>query len=98
MELVLPCLYSEIAGPALETIVKHLASAEYISHITIGLDKATKAEFEDAKRFFNRLKLPHSVIWNDGPRVSDLRLLLKTLVWRWGSRVKAEMSGHVLAM
>ena len=41
MELVLPCLFSEIAGPALESIVEHLALADYIGHITIGLDKAT---------------------------------------------------------
>ena len=56
MELVLPCLYSEIAGPALRHIVEHLAFAKYISHITIGLDRATKSEFEDAKRFFKKLK------------------------------------------
>ena len=37
MELVLPCLYSEIAGPALGPIVEHLSSADYIGHITIGL-------------------------------------------------------------
>ena len=49
MELILPCLYSEIDGPALGPIVEHLSSINYISHITIGLDKATKAEFEDAK-------------------------------------------------
>ena len=53
MELVLPCLYSEIAGPALGSIIEQLASVNYINHITIGLDKASKAEFEDAKRFFS---------------------------------------------
>ena len=49
MELVLPCLYSEIAGPALGPIVEHLECVDYLSHVTIGLDKATKHEFEDAK-------------------------------------------------
>ena len=43
MELVLPCLYSEIAGPALGSMVDHLASTSYLGHITIGLDKATKS-------------------------------------------------------
>ena len=51
MELVLPCLYSEINGPALEPIIEQIASADYISHVTIGLDKATRSEFEDAKGF-----------------------------------------------
>ena len=32
MELVLPCLYSEIEGPALASIVDYLAGAKYISH------------------------------------------------------------------
>ena len=68
MELILPCLYSEIAGPALTSIVDQLACNNYLNHITIGLDRATRSEFEDAKRFFNKLNVPHSVIWNDGPR------------------------------
>ena len=62
MELVLPCLYSEIAGPALEPILEELASTKYISHITIGLDKASRFEFEDAKRFFNRLNC-HTLLY-----------------------------------
>ena len=73
MELVLPCLYSEITGPALGNIIENLAGVKYLSHITIGLDKSTKTEFEDAKRFFSRLKVPHSIIWNDGPRMMGLR-------------------------
>ena len=101
MELVLPCLYSEIAGPALGSIVEQLASVNYINHITIGLDKATKAEFEDAKRFFSRLKVSHSVIWNDGPRLTDLRQTLKNVGLDMGEQGKGRniwtCIGHVIS-
>ena len=101
MELVLPCLYSEIAGPALGSMVEQLASTSYLGHITIGLDKATKSEFEDAKRFFNRLKVPHSVIWNDGPRLTFLRQLLENAGLEMGEQGKGRnvwtCIGHVIS-
>ncbi len=101
MELVLPCLYSEIAGPALGSIIEQLASVNYLNHITIGLDKATKAEFEDAKRFFSELKVPHSVIWNDGPRLTDLRQTLKKVGLDMGEQGKGRniwtCIGHVIS-
>ena len=101
MELVLPCLYSGIAGPALGPIIEQLASVNYLNHITIGLDKATKAEFEDAKRFFSELKVPHSVIWNDGPRLTDLRQTLKKVGLDMGEQGKGRniwtCIGHVIS-
>jgi len=101
MELVLPCLYSEIAGPALGSIIEQLASVNYLNHITIGLDRATKAEFEDAKRFFSELKVPHSVIWNDGPRLTDLRQTLKKVGLDMGEQGKGRniwtCIGHVIS-
>ncbi|HCD50127.1 MAG TPA: glycosyl transferase, partial [Alphaproteobacteria bacterium] len=72
MELVLPSLYSEIEGPALPKIVEELSRVNYLSHITIGLDRATRAEFDKAKNFFSKLNIPHTVIWNDGPKVKQL--------------------------
>ena len=101
MELVLPCLYSEIDGPALEPIVELLSSINYIGHITICLDKATKAEFKDAKRFFNRLQSPHSVIWNDGPRLTGLRQSLENVGLEMGEQGKGRnvwtCIGHVIS-
>ena len=101
MELILPCLYSEITGVALEPIVEQLAFADYISHITIGLDKATRSDFEDAKRFFKKLKRPHTVIWNDGPRLSDLRQSLENAGLEIGEQGKGRnvwtCIGHVIS-
>ena len=52
MSLVLPCLYSELEGPALERIIDKLRNARYLSEIIIGLDAATREQFEHAKQFF----------------------------------------------
>ena len=101
MELVLPCLYSEITGPALGPIIEHLACVGYLNHITIGLDKATKSEFEDAKKFFKRLKVPHTIIWNDGPSVTALRQSLEDNGLEIGEQGKGRnvwtCIGHVIA-
>jgi len=40
--LVLPCLFSELEGPALDNILKELTGVTYLHRIIIGLDKATE--------------------------------------------------------
>lgn len=72
MSLILPCLYSELQGPALENIIKQLSKASYISEIIIGLDAATKEEFKHAQEFFSVLPQHHVILWNDGPRLKDI--------------------------
>ncbi len=72
IELILPCLYSEIEGPALEKIIKILSKVKYLNHIIIGLDKANKTQFLKAKKFFSALKQPHSILWNDGNNLSKI--------------------------
>ena len=72
IELILPSLYSELEGVALKNIVSCLSNVKYLNHITIGLDKADKSEFIKAKKFFSNLNQPHSVIWNDSPKMKKL--------------------------
>ena len=81
MELILPSLFSELEGPALANIVAEIAKTDYISHITIGLDRAGKSQFEYAYSFFKDLKRPFSLLWNDGPRLKaiDAELAAKGL-------------------
>ena len=38
MELILPCLYSELEGEALPKIVSEISKTKYLNHIIIGLD------------------------------------------------------------
>ncbi|MES9941659.1 MAG: hypothetical protein ABW104_01700 [Candidatus Thiodiazotropha sp. 6PLUC2] len=70
--LVLPSLFSELTGPALNHIVDELQHATYISHIIIGLDRASESEFKQAQEFFARLPQQTHLLWQDGPRLRSL--------------------------
>lgn len=72
MSLVLPCLYSELEGPALDKIIDKLQHVPYLEEIIIGLDAASKEQFEHAKKFFERLPQRHVILWNDGPRLLEI--------------------------
>ncbi len=72
MSLVLPSLYSELKGPALENIVQELRKVPYLSEIVVGLDRAEEAEFAHARRYFSRLPQHHRILWQDGPRLRAL--------------------------
>ena len=72
MSLILPSLYSELEGPALERIVTALAEVPYLAEVVIGLDRADRAQFLHAREFFDRLPQHHRILWNDGPRLRAL--------------------------
>lgn len=72
MGLILPSLYSELEGAALDHIVATLAQVPYLQEIVIGLDRADRQQFEHAKRFFSRLPQRHRILWNDGPRLAAI--------------------------
>ena len=69
MALILPSLYSELEGEALPIIIKDLAKATYIKDIIVGLDRATKSQFEHAKSFFTELPQNVHILWNDGDKL-----------------------------
>ena len=70
--LILPSLYSELEGPALNNIVTELQKVPYLSQIVIGLDKADEAEYFKARDFFARLPQAHQILWNDGPNLKKI--------------------------
>ena len=72
MSLVLPSLYSELEGPALKNIVKHLSEVDYLSEIVIGLDRADEDQYKRALDFFQPLNQNFKVLWNDGPRLREI--------------------------
>lgn len=76
MALVLPCLYSELAQPALANIMAELAKAPYLSSVIIGLDRADASEYRHALEYFSALPQPHHVLWNDGPRLQQINARL----------------------
>lgn len=72
ISLILPSLYSELEGPALENILAELSKVKYLHRVIIGLDAADEGQFHAARRFFARLPINHVVLWNDGPRLQSL--------------------------
>ncbi|MCL2900282.1 glycosyltransferase family protein [Brenneria tiliae] len=72
MGLILPSLYSELEGPALDKIIEQLSQVRYLGEIVIGLDRADREQFQNARKFFSRLPQRHRILWNDGPRLKQL--------------------------
>ena len=77
MELILPCLYSELEGTALPNIVDEISKTKYLDHIIVGLDKANEKQAKKAWKFFKKLKTSFSILWNDGPKLKKLDQELK---------------------
>ncbi|WP_100641525.1 glycosyl transferase [Alteromonas facilis] len=72
MALILPSLFSELEGEALPNIINHLCDVPYLNEVVIGLDRADKAQYEHALKFFSKLPQHHRILWNDGPRLKAL--------------------------
>ncbi len=110
MALVLPCLYSELEGPALNHIVEELCKVPYLAKIVIGLDRASQQEYEHALQFFSRLPQEHVVLWNEGPRLQAIDQQLKEVelsprelgkgrnVWFCMGYLQAEAKAEAIAL
>ena len=79
ISLILPSLFSELEGEALPHIVDELGKVPYLHRIVIGLDRATEAQFRQARAFFSSLPQDHIVIWNDSPRMLEMQARLENL-------------------
>jgi glucosyl-3-phosphoglycerate synthase len=70
--LVLPSLYSELAGNALKNIVGILRDIGYVKRVVVTLGPAADKEFKAAKAFFGVLPQETTILWNDGPRLKQI--------------------------
>ena len=77
LELILPCLYSELEGKALLKIIEEINKTNYLNHIIIGLDKANEEQAKKAWDFFNKLTIPFSILWNDGANLKKVDEILR---------------------
>ncbi|MDX2504738.1 MAG: glycosyl transferase [Gammaproteobacteria bacterium] len=75
--LLLPSLYTELEGAALENIVQELKQVSYINHIVVGLDRADISQYRHAIKFFSRLPQKVTILWNDGSRLLAIDQRLK---------------------
>jgi len=72
MVLLLPALYSEFETPAMHKIIEELKYVTYLQKVILGLDCATKEQFEEVKKLMSVLSCEVDVLWNDGPRIQSL--------------------------
>jgi len=77
MSLVIPCLVSDLDGPAIRGIIDQLAAVPYLDEVVIGLDRADADGFARARERFARLGQHHRILWNDGPRLKAIRYELE---------------------
>lgn len=99
--LVLPCLITELEGPALRGIVEHLTRVRYLDQIVVALGRADRRQFEESLRFFAPLGERCKVLWIESPEVQDCIRLLADNGLDIGSPGKGRGSwlafGYVLA-
>jgi len=72
LTLIIPALASELDGPALAGIVQVLRDVPYLYRVLIGLDAATRTDFERSRQFFRVLPQRVDILWRDGDRVQEL--------------------------
>ncbi len=77
MILLLPALYGEFETSAMAKIIDEIKNIDYLYRIVVGLDGATKEQFEEVKRRMSTVHTKVDVIWHDGPRIVELRDELK---------------------
>jgi glucosyl-3-phosphoglycerate synthase len=75
--LVLPALYTEFEGPAMQQIRAELARVRYLTQIVVSLGRADLRQFHQARRFFEDFPHPVEILWNSGPHVQRLYRLLE---------------------
>lgn len=75
--LVLPALYSEFETMAMQRIVPELRKVKYLQRIVVALGRATRDQYEKAKRFFDDFYTPVDILWIDSERVQSLFKMLE---------------------
>jgi len=75
--LVLPCLYTELQGPALPHIVDELCQVSYLREIVVTLGMADATQFRTALEYFAKLPQTVRVLWNEGPRIQEIQAQMR---------------------
>jgi glucosyl-3-phosphoglycerate synthase len=75
--LVLPCLFSEIRGPALKGIVDVLAGVPYLQQVVVSLSGAgDRDDYQAMREVFAGVRTieraPVTLLWSAGPRIQGL--------------------------
>jgi glucosyl-3-phosphoglycerate synthase len=100
--LVLPSLYSELEGEALEGIIRELKKIQYLKEVIVTLGPCSKEEFDRAKKFFSVLPQTTKIIWNNGDRVSEVYKTIESAGLQLGDTGKGQSAwmayGYIIAV
>ena len=75
--VIIPMLYQEVENEPLPHIVEQLNECKCIKQIVVALAADNVDQYKKVLSFFNRLELPHLVIWCNGPRITGILEELK---------------------
>lgn len=99
--LILPCLITELEGPAMGPIVRELAKVQYLDEIVVALGRADRQQFEAARKFFAPLGPKCRILWIEGKHMQESIRLLERNELRIGPPGKGRATwlsiGYVLA-
>ncbi|MGF1495207.1 MAG: glucosyl-3-phosphoglycerate synthase [Elainellaceae cyanobacterium] len=70
--VLIPALYEELERPALTLIRDQLAQCQFVKTIIVCLYAQTQEQYVKAVLFFSRLPQETIVIWENGPRVTQI--------------------------
>ncbi len=70
--VLIPALYDELERPALAKIRDHLKGCNFIKTVIVCLYAPTKEQYVKAVHFFSPLPQKIRIIWENGPRVTQL--------------------------
>jgi glucosyl-3-phosphoglycerate synthase len=70
--VLIPALYDELERPALANIRDHLSSCRFVNTVIVCLYAQTREQYVKAVEFFDPLPQKVVVLWENGPRVTQL--------------------------
>lgn len=99
--LALPCHVRELGSKALRLILRELKQVRYLKQIIVGIDGANRRNWLKARRLFAQLPQQPTLLWNDGPRMTQLYAKLEAAELPHGPPGKGRnvwiMFGYALA-
>ncbi len=106
VSLVLPCLYSELGGPAIHRIIETLSEVSYLRQVVVSIGGTQeRSQFEEVCKAFDPVRTidgqPASPLWVSGPRFDALYQRLRSEGLEPGEEGKGRAvwiaSGYALA-
>jgi glucosyl-3-phosphoglycerate synthase len=75
--VIIPIVESDLKSQVLAGMVSELGECDYLKKVFIALGAKNQESYEEAVRVFERLKIPHNVIWCNKPEALSVLSELK---------------------